>query len=131
MIYRVWEIPGIKVPPPNERILKIVMSPEVTGTKQLTLLVSIISPGYTTGSHKHDVDEFMYVATGRGTFFEEGQSQNFEMDSILFGKANTEHEVRNTGVETLKLICAYAPPLKPKGFIEQATQAAKNYWSIK
>jgi mannose-6-phosphate isomerase-like protein (cupin superfamily) len=107
------------------------MSPEVTDTKQLTLLVSIISPGYTTGLHKHDVDEFMYVATGRGTFTEGGQNQAFETDSILFGKANIEHEVKNTGVETLKLICVYVPPLKPKGIVEQAVEVAKNYWSTK
>jgi len=127
LIFKCWEIPGVKVPAPNERVLTVIMSPEVTNTKQLTLLTSIISPGYTTGTHKHDVDEFMYVATGRGEFIEEGQGKPFEPDSLLFGPANKEHEVKNTGKETLKLICFYSPPLKPVGFFENAVQSAKKH----
>jgi mannose-6-phosphate isomerase-like protein (cupin superfamily) len=103
------------------------MSPEVTSTKQLTLLTSIITPGSTTGLHKHESDEFMYVATGRGEFIEEGRSESFEPDSVLFGPVNKEHEVKNTGKETLKLICIYSPPLRPMGFFQQAVELAARH----
>jgi mannose-6-phosphate isomerase-like protein (cupin superfamily) len=103
------------------------MSPEVTNTKQLTLLTSIISPGSTTGTHKHEVDEFMYVVTGRGEFAEDGRTESFEPDSILFGAANKEHEVKNTGKETMKVICIYSPPLKPAGYFEKAVELARGH----
>ena len=127
MILKCWEIPGTKASPPYERLLTVIMSPEVTDTKQLTLLTSIIPPGSTTGPHKHEVDEFMYVATGRGQFAEHGQGEIFEPDSFLFSRAGTEHEVKNTGKESLKLVCVYSPPLKPAGAFQDAVQLAREY----
>jgi len=127
LIFKCWEVPGAKVPAPNERVLTVIMSPEVTNTRQLTLLTSIISPGFTTGLHQHEIDEFMYVAAGRGEFVEEGKAKPFEPDTVLFGEANKEHEVKNTGKETVKLICIYSPPLKPAGYFEKAVEATKEH----
>lgn len=120
-----WQVPGVEVPPPNKRFLKVVMSPEVTGTQQLTLLYSIIGPGYTTGVHTHDVDEFQYVATGRGESTVGEEKSLVEMDTVIHAPAGVSHEVRNTGDETLKLICFFVPPLKPAGYFEKAIEAAK------
>ena len=131
MIFRCWEIEGVKVPAPVERILTIIMSPEATNTRQLTLLTSVIPSGSSTGAHQHEVNEFMYVASGRGEFIEEGYSISFEPDCILFGPAHKEHEIKNIGKETVKLICIYSPPLKPTGYLEKATEFAKAYFNKK
>ncbi|MGQ9631850.1 MAG: hypothetical protein ACUVXI_16300 [bacterium] len=51
MVINIPEVPGAKVPKPNERALKVLMSPEIGNSEDATILVSIISPGSTTGSH--------------------------------------------------------------------------------
>jgi len=124
-IYKVWETPGAMVSPPNERELKVILSPEVTGTKELTLLTSTITPHSTTGIHTHNQDEIMYVATGRGEMLEGEKRTPIQPDMVLVSPAGVTHEIRNTGVETLKLICFFSPPLKPGGAYEKAIEAAK------
>ncbi|MFQ6077027.1 MAG: cupin domain-containing protein [Candidatus Bathyarchaeia archaeon] len=125
MIKKVWKVPGARVPPPNERTLKVLASPEVTKTENLTLLLSLISPGSTTGSHTHDVDEFMYMVSGRGEGTVEGEVFPLTPDVLLFAPAGAGHEIKNTGDETLKIFCVFTPPLKPTGYIAKAVEAAK------
>ena len=126
MKVEVWKVPGVKVPAPNERVLKILMSPEVTNTPRLTILVSIISPHSTTGLHTHEVDEFMYIVTGRGESTVAGEKSEVEPDVLLQVPAKVEHEIRSLSDETLKLFCVFSPPLKPQGFFERAIELAKS-----
>jgi len=126
MRVEVWKVPGVKVPAPNERVLKILMSPEVTNTPRLTILVSIISPHSTTGLHTHEVDEFMYIVTGRGESTVAGEKSEVEPDVLLQVPAKVEHEIRSLSDETLKLFCVFSPPLKPQGFFERAIELAKS-----
>lgn len=123
-VYSVWKVDGVKVPKPNERVLKIIMSPETTGTKELTLLVSIISPKSTTGSHTHDVDEIMYIAHGRGVFISYGKRESVQSDQVVYAARGQVHEIKNTSEETLKLICVFYPPLKAEGYVKKAVDAA-------
>jgi len=125
MVLNVSEISGVKVPVPNERVLKVLMCPELGNVEGLTILVSIIMPGSTTGLHTHDVDEYMYVVTGRGESIAEGESSPVESDSVIFAPKGVEHEVRSTSEETLKLFCVYVPALKPAGYFEKAIEAGR------
>ena len=123
-LYSVWDVKGVRVPKPYERVLKIIMSPETTGTEELTLLVSIIPPNSTTGNHTHEGCEIMYIANGRGEFVLEGRRTPVQADQIVYAPERVAHEVRNTGEESLKLICFFYPPLKAEGLIKEATEAA-------
>jgi len=90
----------------------------------MSILFSIISPDSTTGMHRHESsDECMYVATGRGTYICGSERTPIVPDVLLIAKAGEEHEVRNEGEETMKLVAVFSPPLKPAGYIEKATQA--------
>ena len=125
MVIKVSKVPGVKVPSPNERVLKVLMSPELGNTKDVTVLISIISPGSTTGLHTHDVDEYMYVVTGKGESVEQGEVSKVEPDTVIFARKGVEHEVRSISEETLKLFCVYVPALKPSGYFEKAIAMAK------
>jgi len=118
-------IPGVKVPAPNERVLKIVMSPELGNHKDITLLLSIISPHSKTGLHTHDSDEIMYVATGEGESTMDGKTEKIRLNSVIFAPKSVQHEVKSTSDETLKLVCLYIPPLKPTGYFLDAINAAR------
>ncbi|NIM45091.1 MAG: cupin domain-containing protein [Nitrososphaeria archaeon] len=129
MIVETEDIPGAKVPEPNERVLKVVMSPEIGNYEKLTVLVSIISPGNSTGYHTHGSDEIMYVATGRGEGVVDGETKKIRVDSLIYAAKGVKHEVKNAGDETLKLICFYSPPIKPAGYFEEAINKAKEYFT--
>ena len=126
MIIKIWEVPGAKVPPPTERTLKVIMSPELGNAENVTVLISLIPPGGTTGLHTHDVDEYMYVASGRGLHVTDREETPIEPDVVISAKAGEPHEVRNTGDEMIKLVCFFVPPLKPKGYLEKAVEVAKS-----
>ncbi len=124
-VFNIWEIRGFTVPKPFERTLKVILSPETTGTKELTFLVSIIPPNSTTGPHIHEANEIMYVASGRGVSLTNDKKSAIQLDSVIFVPKNVEHEIKNTGEETLKLICVFFPPLKPEGNLRRAIDLAK------
>ncbi len=124
---KAWKAEGVEVPPPNARVLRVLISPEATGHKHLTLLTSTLHPRSSTGKHTHDVDEFMYVVTGRGESTTGDESELIEPDTLVVAPANVTHEIRNTGDESLNLFCVFAPPLKPSGYIAKAVEAAKKH----
>jgi len=122
------KVDGAKVPPPNERILKVVLSPEISNISECTVLFSIISPGSGTGFHTHGSNEIMYVASGRGMGRVADEKMELREDIVIFAPKGIEHSVENTGDETLKLICFYIPSLKPAGYFEAAISKAKEHF---
>ena len=59
------KLPGSRVPGVNERLLKVVMSPQVGNYDKGTVLISDISPAKGTGMHRHDVDDNVCRKRGR------------------------------------------------------------------
>ncbi|MDD5698530.1 MAG: cupin domain-containing protein [Victivallaceae bacterium] len=131
MIKKGFNVPGVKAPRPNERMLKVLMSPELGDTNDLTILISIIPPGSTTGLHTHHGDEYMYVVSGRGESIENGQVSPIEPDSLIVACGGNEHGIRNTGDESLKLFCIFCPALEPVGCFLEAIEAAKTETPVK
>lgn len=128
-IFEGMEVTGAKVPAPLERVLKVLISPELGNTNKFTLLFSIISPGNATGFHTHArADEVMYVAAGQGEAIVGDEKREIRKDAIIFAPKLVEHSVKNTRDETLKLVCFYVPPLKPSGYYEQAINKANEYF---
>ena len=125
-VYDGWEFPSVKAEPPSERFLKIIMSPEVSGYNEATVLFSHIPPSSSTGMHTHTSDEIMYVV-GRGESQVGGEVRKLETDSVIFAPKGVEHECRNTSeTETLKLFCIYIPPLKPSPLLEKLIDKTKS-----
>jgi mannose-6-phosphate isomerase-like protein (cupin superfamily) len=126
-VFTGWDYPSIKADPPNERFLKMIMSPEVHSYNEATILFSHIPPGSTTGRHMHSSDEIMYV-TGRGICTVEEEESELETDSVIFAPKNVEHECRNASdTETLKLFCVYIPPIKPSPLLENLIDKTQQY----
>jgi quercetin dioxygenase-like cupin family protein len=125
-VYDGWEYPSVKADPPTERFLKIIISPEISGYNEATVLFSHIPPGSTTGKHTHQSDEIMYVI-GRGTSTVGPQKYSLETDSVIFAPREVEHECRNTSdTETLKLFCVYIPALKPSPLLQKLIERTRS-----
>lgn len=126
-VFNGWKYPSVQANPPNARFLKIIMSPEVNGYKEATVLFSHIPPGSSTGKHTHTSDEIMYVI-GRGESLVGKEVTNLETDSVIFAPRGLEHECRNTSeTETMKLFCVYIPPLKLSLLLERLINKTKEY----
>ncbi|MFC2052664.1 cupin domain-containing protein [Chloroflexota bacterium] len=122
-----WKYPSVQADPPNTRFLKVIISPEVNGYKEATVLFSHIPPGSGTGKHTHTSDEIMYVV-GRGESLVGEEITKLETDSVIFAPKGIEHECRNTSeTETLKLFCVYIPPLEPSPLLEKLTDKTKKH----
>jgi mannose-6-phosphate isomerase-like protein (cupin superfamily) len=123
MVISIPEIPGVEIPEPNNRIIKTLMSPELNNCDH-TVLISLIKPGNSTGIHTHKSDEYMYVATGRGEAIsiKDGKEvlEKVTPDSLIFAPEGEKHSIRNTGDETLKLVCVYYPAIEPTGKFKES-----------
>jgi len=123
---RVWEIGSFKVESPNERSLQILFSPQIDkGIKDTTVLMSTIVPHTgTTGAHTHDVDEIIYILTGRGLGVEGRETYDLEPGTVIYAPAGVEHECRNLGDDSMQLFCVFIPAL-PDEAVERITKNAK------
>lgn len=124
---RIFEIPGADVPPPFARHLKKVLAPEDDkDVEGFTLLTSTLAPYEgKTNPHTHEGQgELMYVVTGRGEGFCGDEKFKLEPDSVVWAPAGVEHQMCNTGEETMKLFCVFVPALPP-GYADKAIEAAR------
>lgn len=107
------EIKGKKTPPPYERVVKILASPETVNmvSHRFTFGMSIIPAGGMTEKHAHEgTEECIYVLTGRGESELAGNRFKIEPDSVILVKPGQDHQFFNYSDETMKLIWVYAPP---------------------
>ncbi|MCK8827424.1 cupin domain-containing protein [Natroniella acetigena] len=129
MVIKVKDVPGVRVPEPNNRILKTLMCPELGNCDDHTILISIIERNSSTGLHTHEADEYMYVATGYGESItiEDGEEivEEVEPDSLIFAPKDVEHNIRNTGDESLKLFCVYTPAIEATGKFKESIDVQK------
>ncbi len=78
--------------------------------KNSQLVLMSISAGQEIGLEKHEVDQLIYIETGAGLAELDGESSLLYSGTALFIPAGTNHNVKNTGTEDLKLFTIYSPP---------------------
>ncbi len=64
-----------------------------------------IAPGGHTPKHAHDWEHEMFVHSGAGEVYGNGQWQPMNAGKVLFIPANEEHQMRNTGKDLLVVVC--------------------------
>ncbi len=67
------------------------------------------------------VDQFIRVEAWRGTAYLNGAEYSLEDGTAVVIPAGTEHNISNSGHETLKLYTIYSPP-EPKDGVVHATK---------
>ncbi|MBC7092163.1 MAG: cupin domain-containing protein [Nitrososphaeria archaeon] len=132
VVIDVLKIPGVKVPPPFARELKVVLDPKVGNYDKATILLSYIEPKSSTGLHKHGSDEIMYVVKGKGEAIEVREDvrkvEGVYEGCVIYASSGVEHEIKNLGDDKLILFCVYVPGLKASGYLEEAIRIAKKYF---
>ena len=110
-LVRSWEVEGVKVKPPYERVLKILMSPDTHGVRGLSIGMVIIPPGSKSDKHSHeDNEEYWIVVDGRGEIEVDGERAKLEPGVVVYAPPGTKHQLFNTSQEPLKAYYIFAPP---------------------
>jgi len=55
--------------------------------------------------HKHPWEHEVFILQGTGVIYSQGQEKSFKSGDVIFIPANEEHQLRNTGKETVKFLC--------------------------
>lgn len=124
-IVKAWEEPGVKIPAPYSRTIKVLFAPDKGGINELTFSFAIIDPDGQTDRHSHDRPELIYVVSGRGIAISEGRSFDLQGDIVLWVRAKEEHQIKNTGTETLKLATVFVPAYTAEANYKRCLEAAR------
>lgn len=99
---------------PARGVAARVVIGKADGAAHFCMRVFEIAPGGHTPKHAHDWEHEMFVHSGAGEVYGNGQWQPMKPGNALFIPANEEHQMRNTGQESLVVVClvpAQAPEL--------------------
>jgi mannose-6-phosphate isomerase-like protein (cupin superfamily) len=111
-------------------ILRAAWSNEAFRREVLTgeheqVVVMTIPPGGEIGEEVHpETDQLLVFVDGRGEADLDGQTSEIGPNDLVFVRAGTRHNFRNTGEEPLRLITIYAPPEHPPGTVHQTKAEA-------
>jgi quercetin dioxygenase-like cupin family protein len=99
------------------RTCKILVSPEETGTRDISALLVEFEPGEGTPVHTHDGIELMFVLEGQGISVEDGKESKISTNSVVLAEKGVPHQIVNGSDGSMHMICVYVPPL-PDSYIK-------------
>ena len=123
-IVKAWEESGVKIPPPYSRTIKVLFAPDRGGVEELSFNFALIDPGSQTDYHTHDRPELIFVVSGRGLSICDGETLEVREDVVLWVRAGEQHQIQNTGTETLKLATAFVPAYTAEFSYRRCLEAA-------
>lgn len=86
------------------------------------VVIMCIAQGEEIGAEAHTVDQIFIFVQGRGQAIINDVVSEVKEHHLVFVPAGTQHNVRNTGSEYLKLITIYAPAEDAVGTLEETKQ---------
>jgi quercetin dioxygenase-like cupin family protein len=129
MVYDILDFPYAEFGEEGKtRQVRLVVSPETTGEKRLSLVYTTVPPGAVSEGHIHaDFDEYIFFDIG-GKLILDGKSFDVPEKGLVHAKAGQKHECINTSPDRqLGLFCVFAPPLKPYGKYPALITSTKKY----
>jgi mannose-6-phosphate isomerase-like protein (cupin superfamily) len=95
----------------------------VTGDHSQVVVMTIPAGGE-IGEEVHDVDQLLVFVEGEGEAVLDGVTSPFEAGQLVFVRAGTRHNFRNTAARPLRLVTVYAPPEHPPGTVHRTKEEA-------
>ena len=100
------------------RTCKILVSPEETGTREVSALFVEFEPGKGTPVHTHNGTELMFVTDGQGVSVEQGKEVSISTNSVVLAEKDIPHQIVNGPDRPMRMLCVYVPPL-PDAYIKE------------
>ena len=86
--------------------------------KNLQLVLMALKPGEEIGEEVHpEHDQFFRIEKGEGEVWIDGRETKIASDVAIIVPAGARHNVRNTGIQPMKLYTLYAPPEHADGTV--------------
>jgi len=83
------------------------------GAKNFCMRIFELSAGGHTPKHQHDWEHEIFVHSGSGAVFRQGEWVEVKPGNVIFIPGDEEHQLKNTGSGTLTFVC-----LIPSGVAE-------------
>jgi mannose-6-phosphate isomerase-like protein (cupin superfamily) len=100
--------------------------------KNMQLVLMALDPGEEIGEEVHsDRDQFFRIEKGEGEVWIDGVQTKIASEVAILVPAGARHNVKNTGVEPMKLYTLYAPPEHVDGTVHVTkadAQAAEEHF---
>jgi mannose-1-phosphate guanylyltransferase/mannose-6-phosphate isomerase len=111
LVARSWESDYLADPPPYQRHRQVLFSPKIQGVNSASIGTVTIPPTGKSDVHMHErTDEFWIITRGHGKLIVEGGEADIEPGSIAYAPARSQHQMINTGKETLHAYWILVPP---------------------
>ncbi len=104
----------------NENFRKVLYT-----DKNSQLVLMSLHAGEDIGMEVHDVDQFFRVEKGNGTAILNGISHDISDGSVIVIPAGAEHNIINSGSESMKLYTLYMPPHHKDGVVHATKSEAE------
>jgi mannose-6-phosphate isomerase-like protein (cupin superfamily) len=119
------EVEGVKTQFGSE--VKMLMHPALQELgRDISVIWVTLPPMASTGLHSHPGQaEFEFVASGTGVLEAGGDKIQVGPNMLVLNPPGLQHNVRNTGKETMHLLRLHAPSLPEEDLIGKCIAAAK------
>ena len=105
------QVEGFEALPPYKRTLKVLLSQQINHTKNISLGMTILEPGWTSSPHGHETeDEIWFVLSGTGQAKVGEESIQIEKGTAIDCPPGQPHQLINNGKEDLRVLWAFSPP---------------------
>ena len=110
------------------RKVRLLVSPETTGEKKFSIVVTSLPPLGVADGHIHEKgDEYICFDIG-GKYILNGKEYQVEDKGIVFAPMGSLHECLNTSEKKeLTLVCFFIPALKPYGKYPELIKKTKEF----
>lgn len=123
-VVRFWEEPGVTVPEPYKRHIKVMLAPDRRSTAEIIFSQVLIYPESETDYHAHDRPELILIVSGRGKSVCDGKDIRVQPDMALWIKPGEKHQLINDGDEMLKLYTFFTPAYSARELLSGIMEAA-------
>jgi len=97
----------------------------VTG-KNTQIVIMHIPAGGEIGEETHNEnDQVLYLVSGEGTVYLNGEAYEYETGDIVLVPAGTRHNFVASSDQPLKIITTYSPPHHPDGTVHKTKAEAE------
>lgn len=112
IIVRATDVAGMRAPPPNERELKVLISPSLQKEAEgICVGMTILPPGQTSSSHSHATEtETWVILSGMGEVVVGEERTAVEPETAVLIPPGYSHQLVNSGAEPLRVLWLYTPP---------------------
>jgi mannose-6-phosphate isomerase-like protein (cupin superfamily) len=87
----------------------MLISPQNSSTKNLSIQISTIPGGSGQPIHAHDPEQCYYIIKGTGLMIIEGDTMEVTSGDAIYIPSNKKHGIKNTGDMALEYLTANSP----------------------